>query len=76
LKSSGPKRILALDGGGIRGALTLGLASLVNKLDSLRKMEVGENCQNLMTIGEHAAQQDVTPDHFPAVFDLTRGAAS
>ena len=24
LKSKGPKRILALDGGGIRGALTLG----------------------------------------------------
>jgi patatin-like phospholipase/acyl hydrolase len=50
---------------------SLGLGSLVNELDSLRKMEVGENCQDLMTIGERAAQQDVTPDHFPPVFDLT-----
>ncbi|MBV9960010.1 MAG: patatin-like phospholipase family protein [Acidobacteria bacterium] len=49
---------------------TLGLGSLVTKLDSLRKMEVGGNCQDLITIGERAAQCDVVPEHFPSVFDV------
>lgn len=48
----------------------LGLRSLVSRLDSLRKMEVGENCQDLMTIGEQAARHEVDSEHFPAVFDV------
>jgi patatin-like phospholipase/acyl hydrolase len=52
---------------------SLGLGALVTKLDSLRKMEVGENCQDLITIGERASQTAVVPEHFPAAFDLARG---
>ena len=35
LQTDGPKRILALDGGGIRGALTLGYLQKIE--DTLRK---------------------------------------
>ncbi len=39
-KSSGPKRILSLDGGGIRGALTLGY---LKKLEDILKKQNGNN---------------------------------
>ena len=32
LKSAGPKRILSLDGGGIRGALTLGYLEKIERI--------------------------------------------
>jgi hypothetical protein len=44
---------------------------MVPKLDSLRKMEVGENCEELITIGERAAKLEVVPEHFPPAFDIT-----
>lgn len=48
----------------------LGLGSLVARLDSLRKMEVGENVRDLMTIGESGARVEVKPEHLPPAFDL------
>lgn len=49
---------------------SLGLGSLAPRLESLRKMEVGENCRDLVTIGESAARVEVKPEHFPPAFDL------
>jgi hypothetical protein len=40
------------------------------KLTSLREMSVAHNRENLATIGDHTAGQQVQYDHFPAAFDL------
>lgn len=48
----------------------LGLASFVPKIGSLRKMEAGENCRDLMTIGEQAARREVLPEHLTPAFDI------
>ncbi len=40
-KADGPKRILALDGGGIRGALTLGFLGEIERVLAERHDELG-----------------------------------
>jgi len=56
LKSAGPKRILSLDGGGIRGALTLGYLERIEQI--LRQQK--------------SAERQVLDNHFPNVFDIEK----
>jgi patatin-like phospholipase/acyl hydrolase len=58
LQSAGPKRILALDGGGIRGALTVGFLKMME--DALRK--------------KHARPTLVLADYFDLIGGTSTGA--
>lgn len=70
LTAPGPKRMLALDGGGILGALTLGFLERIEQF--LREMSDASNRHELARIGEVAAAQHVCDDHFPDAFNLPR----
>jgi hypothetical protein len=57
LNDGSPKRILALDGGGLRGILTL-------------SMDDSANMPTLQDVGARAAKQQVRGEDFPSNFDL------
>ncbi len=57
LNDGSPKRILALDGGGLRGILTL-------------SMDDPANMPTLQDVGARAAKQQVRGEDFPSNFDL------
>ena len=57
LNDGSPKRILALDGGGLRGILTL-------------SMDDPANMPTLQDVGARAAKQQVHGEDFPSNFDL------
>ncbi len=75
-----PKRILSLDGGGIRGSyvrydIELEVDTLrqdgicVEDINSVRDMSVGANAQLHYEIGVAAAKRLCSDAHLPAVFD-------
>ena len=41
-------------------------------LDDLMNMDAAKNVEELLQIGETAAKEQVSPDHFPSVFDLAK----
>ncbi len=41
-------------------------------LDDLMNMDAAKNVEELLEIGETAAKEQVSPDHFPSVFDLAK----
>jgi len=63
-----PKRILALDGGGIRGAF--GKNYSPKKIEELSDMSNAENCEELYSIGEAAGKLEILESHLPDKFNL------
>ncbi|HTE30987.1 MAG TPA: patatin-like phospholipase family protein [Chryseolinea sp.] len=41
-------------------------------IDDLMNMDAAKNVEELLQIGETAAKEQVSPDHFPAAFDLVK----
>ena len=68
--NTGPKRILALDGDGVRGVLTL---QFLQAIESLIKKRFGDEtrpCDELAELARIAAEVQVPSRHFPPAFDL------
>ncbi len=61
-ETAGPKRILALDGGGLRGIVTL---------ESLTEMDEPKNMPLLKELADLDAEGIVDGNHFPEAFDLS-----
>jgi hypothetical protein len=79
-REHGPKRVLSLDGGGIRGILTLeflaviedmiGIDRTAGDLAKIAEMDNSANMEPLAKIGQKAATAKPEPDHFPAGFNI------
>ncbi len=73
VSSPGPKKLLALDGGGIRGVITL---EVLRRLESMLAVQV-QRLDSVQHVGElrrvgQAAARDVALGHFAGFLEAAR----